>query len=68
MNIVRGVCLAPQQDIKEYSPPSAAADHCLGAAYQGLCPGVDPDELMQWRVESRAKFQDREVLRAVFYN
>ena len=37
----------------------AAADHCLGAAYQGQCPGVDADELMQWRVESRAKFQKR---------
>ena len=37
----------------------AAADHCLCSAYQGLCPGVDPDELMQWRVESRAKFQGR---------
>ena len=23
----------------------AAADHCLGAAYRGECPGVDPDEL-----------------------
>lgn len=45
-------------------PPSsvlltAAADHCLGAAYRGECPGVDPDELMRWRVESRAKFQGR---------
>ena len=39
----------------------AAADHCLGAAYQGHCPGVDPEELMQWRVDSRAKFQDRSV-------
>lgn len=36
---------------------TAAADHCLGAAYRGECPGVDPDELMRWRVESRAKFQ-----------
>lgn len=24
----------------------AAADHCLTAAYQGLCPGVDPGELL----------------------
>lgn len=36
---------------------AAAADHCLGAAYRGECPGVHPDALMQWRVESRAKFQ-----------
>jgi len=32
----------------------AAADHCLGAAYRGECPGVEPDELMQWRAESPA--------------
>lgn len=38
---------------------AAAADHCLAAAYRGECPGVDPDELMRWRVESRAKFQGR---------
>jgi len=39
----------------------AAADHCLGAAYRGECPGVDPDELMTWRAESRAAFQGRSV-------
>lgn len=39
----------------------AAADHCLGAAYRGACPGVDPDALMSWRAESRAKFQKRSV-------
>ena len=39
----------------------AAADHCLGAAYRGECPGVDPDALMKWRAESRAKFQGRAV-------
>lgn len=38
---------------------AAAADHCLAAAYRGECPGVDPDALMRWRVESRAKFQGR---------
>ncbi len=37
----------------------AAADHCLEAAYRGKCPGVDPDELMRWRVETRAAFQKR---------
>jgi len=37
----------------------AAADHCLVAAYRGECPGVNPDELMKWRVETRAKFQNR---------
>lgn len=40
---------------------TAAADHCLGAAYAGECPGVDPDALMRWRAESRAKFQGRSV-------
>ncbi len=40
---------------------AAAADHCLSAAYRGECPGVDPDALMRWRVESRAAFQRRSV-------
>jgi hypothetical protein len=40
---------------------AAAADHCLAAAYRGECPGVDPDELMRWRAESRARFQRRTV-------
>lgn len=39
----------------------AAADHCLGAAYRGECPGVDPDALMRWRAASRARFQGRAV-------
>ena len=39
----------------------AAADHCLGAAYRGECPGVDPDQLMRWRAASRATFQRRTV-------
>src|SRR5690606_24298985 len=40
---------------------AAAADHCLAAAYKGECPGVDPDKLMRWRVETRANFQGRPV-------
>lgn len=32
----------------------AAADHCLTAAYQGLCPGVSPQELQDWREKTRA--------------
>jgi hypothetical protein len=40
---------------------TAAADHCLGAAYRRACPGVDPDELATWRAESRATFQGRTV-------
>ena len=39
----------------------AAADHCLTAAYQSRCPGVDPDELMRWRAETRARYQGRPV-------
>lgn len=37
----------------------AAADHCLGAAYRGECPGVDPSELLEWRIQSRAAYQGR---------
>jgi hypothetical protein len=46
----------------------AAADHCLGAAYRGECPGVDPNELMRWRAESRSAFQGcsvEELLRRI---
>lgn len=39
----------------------AAADHCLAAAYRGECPGVDREELRQWRVRTRAKHQRRQV-------
>lgn len=37
----------------------AAADHCLNAAYRGICPCIVPDDVMQWRVASRAKFQNK---------
>jgi len=40
---------------------TAAADHCLGAAYRGECPGVDPDRLMDWRAKIRAVLQGRSV-------
>jgi hypothetical protein len=40
---------------------TAASDHCLAAAYQGHCPGVDPKNLAKWRAESRAAFQGRLV-------
>ena len=35
----------------------AASDHCLNHAYQGLCPGVDPVDVRQSRIASRAQFQ-----------
>ena len=38
----------------------AAADHCLSAAYRGECPGIDPDRLYRWRIDSRAAFQRRD--------
>jgi hypothetical protein len=47
----------PPADIRHV----AAADHCLAAAYRGECPGVEPDALMRWRVESRARFQRRDT-------
>jgi len=34
----------------------AAADHCLGAAYRGECPGVDVVRLRKFRLEERARF------------
>lgn len=37
----------------------AAADHCLGAAYRGECPGVEPDALMHWHIASRARYEKR---------
>lgn len=33
----------------------AAADHCLGAAYRGECPGVDPDALRLGHCHSERK-------------
>lgn len=47
---------------------AAAADHCLGAAYRGECPGVDPETLMRHRATERARFQRRpteDVLRDI---
>ncbi|HDS1721596.1 hypothetical protein NPS53_08800 [Pseudomonas putida] len=32
----------------------AASDHCLSAAMRGECKGIDPDELMSWRIRARA--------------
>lgn len=38
-----------------YQRVIAAADHCLTAAYQGLCPGVDPADLRAFREQTRSK-------------
>ncbi|WHS57604.1 MULTISPECIES: hypothetical protein [Pseudomonas] len=32
----------------------AASDHCLSAAMRGECPGIDPSELMSWRIVARS--------------
>lgn len=37
----------------------AAADHCLTAAYQGACPGIDPHELLFMRASWQAKMSGR---------
>lgn len=59
------VRVAPDKIVRVHIPHdlvlAAAADHCLAAAYRGECPGVDPDALMRWRVETRAAFQGRQV-------
>ncbi|HEX7091788.1 MAG TPA: hypothetical protein VF192_16735, partial [Longimicrobiales bacterium] len=52
---------AGTRDIPDIVVLAAAADHCLAAAYRGECPGVDPDELMHWRVAVRAAHQGRPV-------
>lgn len=50
-----------QGDTALYAPADvilvAAADHCLAAAYRGECPGVDPDTLMQWRLEKGGRLR-----------
>ena len=39
----------------------AASDHCLTAAYQGECPGVDPQELLFLRASWRALVSGRSL-------
>ncbi len=53
------VCAVLHEEIPHDLVLVAAADHCLGSAYRGECPGIDPDELMRWRVKQRAAFQRR---------
>ena len=40
----------------------AAADHCLRHAYNGDCPGIDPEKLAEWRERSRASLRGITVL------
>jgi hypothetical protein len=39
----------------------AAGDHCLTAAYQGACPGIDPNELLFLRASWRAMVSGRSL-------
>lgn len=39
----------------------AASDHCLTAAYQGRCPGVDPHELLFLRASWKARIMGRSL-------
>lgn len=34
----------------------AAGDHCPVAAYAGLCPGIDPEEFAQFRIQQKLVF------------
>ena len=43
----------------------AAADHCLTAAYQGRCPGIDPGELLFLRASWRARATGRSLMDVV---
>jgi hypothetical protein len=46
---------------QEVSPDivlTAAADHCLGAAYAGECPGVNPTALQEFRTVQRAALRN----------
>ncbi len=35
---------------------AAASDHCPTQAYKGICAGVEPNEVMRFRAENKAKF------------
>lgn len=39
----------------------AAADHCLPQAYRGRCSGVDPEEIIKFRVWIRAERQNVDI-------
>ncbi|NRF65610.1 TetR family transcriptional regulator [Aquincola sp. S2] len=61
---LRGSSLGQVLELLEREPTAtqrllAASDHCLTAAYQGECPGVDPDELLFLRASWRALMSGR---------
>lgn len=63
-DFLRGSSLGQVLSLLEREPTEtqrllAASDHCLTAAYQGRCPGVDPDELLFLRASWQAKISGR---------
>lgn len=61
---LRGASLGQVLALLEREPTEtqrllAASDHCLTAAYQGRCPGVDPHELLFLRASWQAKITGR---------
>jgi hypothetical protein len=48
-----------ERDPTETQRLLAAGDHCLTAAYQGACPGVDPNLLLELRASWRARISAR---------
>lgn len=58
----RGVLLMATTECWDYLIPNEvvltmAADHCLGAAYKGQCPGVSPEAMRSHRTRVRSAFQ-----------
>ena len=51
--------LALEREPTETQRLLAAGDHCPSAAYQGRCPGADPNELLFLRAAWRAKTSGR---------
>jgi hypothetical protein len=43
----------------------AAADHCLAAAFSGMCPGIDRDEFALWGAFRRARGYKKSVIQVV---
>jgi hypothetical protein len=63
---LRGSSLGQVLELLEREPTAtqrllAASDHCLTAAYQGACPGVDPGELLFLRASWQAKMSGRSL-------
>ncbi len=67
---LRGSSLGQVLSLLEREPTEtqrllAASDHCLTAAYQGECPGVDPHDLLFLRASWQAKMSGRTLSEVV---